>query len=117
MQIQIPPLAEGEVYLGGFVDANGDVTHTILLPGDTRATWSKALDWAKCIGGDLPTRAELAVAYSKHRDLFEQRAYWSNEVVADDPGWAWGQTFGGGDQGGSHQVSELRARAVRRLSI
>ncbi|WP_175984621.1 DUF1566 domain-containing protein [Burkholderia stabilis] len=117
MQIQLPPLAEGEVYLGGFVDANGDVTHTILLPGDTRATWSKALDWAKSIGGDLPTRAELAVAYSKHRDLFEQRAYWSSEVVADDPGWAWCQYFDFGSQLLYHQGNELRARAVRRLSI
>ncbi|KVU22285.1 hypothetical protein WK65_18265 [Burkholderia ubonensis] len=117
MQIQLPPLAEGEVYLGGFVDANGDVTHTILLPGDTCATWSKALDWAKSIGGDLPTRVELAVAYSKHRDLFEQRAYWSNEAVYDDPGWAWCQYFGSGGQDLTRQGSELRARAVRRLPI
>ncbi|KWN75821.1 DUF1566 domain-containing protein [Burkholderia ubonensis] len=117
MQIQLPPLAEGEVYLGGLVDANGDVTHTILLPDDTRATWSKALDWAKSIGGDLPTRAELAIAYSKHRDLFEQRAYWSNEVVADDPGWAWCQYFRYGGQNSNLQRYELRARAVRRLSI
>ncbi|OJA66552.1 DUF1566 domain-containing protein [Burkholderia ubonensis] len=117
MQIQLPPLAEGEVYLGGFIDANGDVTHTILLPGDTRATWSKALDWAKSIGGDLPTRVELAVAYSKHRDLFEQSAYWSSEVDADDPGWAWYQYFGYGYQGSHHQRDELRARAVRRLPI
>ncbi|KWI90154.1 hypothetical protein WM08_14945 [Burkholderia ubonensis] len=116
-QIQLPPLAEGEVYLGGFVDANGDVTHTILLPGDTRATWSKALDWAKSIGGDLPTRVELAVAYSKHRDLFEQSAYWSSEEDADDPGWAWYQTFSLGSQDFSRQSYELRARAVRRLSI
>ncbi|RQR50111.1 DUF1566 domain-containing protein [Burkholderia sp. Bp9125] len=115
MQIQLPPLAEGEVYLGGFVDANGDVTHTILLPGDTRATRSKSLEWAKSIGGDLPTRVELAVAYAKHRDLFEQRAYWSNEVVADDPGWAWYQYFHDGYQRGYHQNDELRARAVRRF--
>ncbi|KVO95530.1 hypothetical protein WL21_32610 [Burkholderia ubonensis] len=117
MQIQLPPLAEGEVYLGGFIDANGDITHTILLPGDTRATWSKALDWAKSIGGDLPTRAELAVAYAKHREQFEQVAYWSNEEDADDPGWAWCQFFYDGSQSNDRQSSELRARAVRRLSI
>jgi hypothetical protein len=33
-QIQLPPLAEGEIYLCGFVTATGDVSHTILLPGD-----------------------------------------------------------------------------------
>ncbi|MGU7784919.1 DUF1566 domain-containing protein, partial [Burkholderia sp. PU8-34] len=98
MQIQPPPLAEGEIYLCGVIDANGDVEHTVLLPGDTRATWQKSLEWAKGLGGDLPTRVELAVAYAKHRDLFERAAYWSNEEDADDAGWAWFQYFGSGYQ-------------------
>ncbi|NMV37207.1 DUF1566 domain-containing protein [Ralstonia insidiosa] len=114
-QIQIPPLAEGEVYLCGFVDADGSVTHTILLPGDTKGTWQKAADWAKSIGGDLPTRAEQAVAYAKHRDQFEQAAYWSNEP--DGSGWAWYQDFYDGYQDDYHRSSELRARAVRRLTV
>ncbi|OJA74495.1 DUF1566 domain-containing protein [Burkholderia ubonensis] len=120
MQIQLPPLAEGEVYLGGFVDANGDVTHTILLPGDhDRASWQQQMDWAKSIGGDLPTRAELVIAYEKCRDQFKPDAYWSN-TPDDDPeysGWAWYQDFGDGFQSIIHQSYELRARAVRRLSI
>ncbi|KGC03468.1 hypothetical protein DM81_3442 [Burkholderia multivorans] len=120
MQIQLPPLAEGEVYLGGFVDKNGDVTHTILLPGDNdRGTWQEQMEWAKSIGGDLPTRAELVIAYEQHRDLFEKAAYWSN-TPDDDPeyaGWAWCQTFGNGNQGSGAQTSRCRARAVRRLSI
>ncbi|OJB11847.1 DUF1566 domain-containing protein [Burkholderia ubonensis] len=119
-QIQLPPLAEGEVYLGGFVDANGDVTHTILLPGDhDRASWQQQMDWAKSIGGDLPTRAELVIAYEKCRDQFKPDAYWSN-TPDDDPeysGWAWCQGFGYGYQDGIRQYYELRARAVRRLSI
>ena len=120
MQIQIPPAAEGEVYLGSFVDKNGDVTHTFLLPGDNdRATWQEQMEWAKSIGGDLPTRAELLMAYERHRDLFQKAAYWSN-TPDDDPeyaGWAWCQGFYGGYQGTSAQGSRLRARAVRRLSI
>ncbi|QUN56094.1 DUF1566 domain-containing protein [Burkholderia cenocepacia] len=120
MQIQLPTLAEGEIYLGGFVDKNGDVTHTILLPGDNgRASWQEQMDWAKSIGGDLPTRVELVIAYEQHRDLFEKAAYWSN-TPDDDPdyaGWAWYQHFHDGDQGTIRQDLELRARAVRRLSI
>ncbi|MEB2504603.1 DUF1566 domain-containing protein [Burkholderia sp. BCCIQ04A] len=120
MQIQLPPLADGEIYLGGFVYKNGDVTHTILLPGDNgRATWQEQMEWAKSIGGDLPTRAELVIAYEQHRDLFEKAAYWSN-TPDDDPdyaGWAWFQDFYDGGQDGSLQGSLLRARAVRRLSI
>lgn len=116
-QIQIPPLAEGEVYLCGIIDANGTVMHTILLPGDTKATWGKALEWAKSVGGDLPTRAEQAIAYAKLRDQFEQTAYWSNEVHADNSAFVWYQTFDLGGQTITHKNSHLRARAVRRLII
>ncbi|WP_333986164.1 DUF1566 domain-containing protein [Burkholderia orbicola] len=120
MQIQLPTLADGEIYLGGFVDRNGDVTHTILLPGDNdRATWQEQMEWAKSIGGDLPTRAELVIAYEQHRNLFEKAAYWSNEPDTDPgySGWAWYQNFRTGGQDLYPQRHELRARAVRRLSI
>ena len=33
-QLQIPPLAEGEIYIGAIGDTAGDVHHVILLPGD-----------------------------------------------------------------------------------
>ena len=118
-QIQIPPLAEGEIYLIGFVGANGDVSHTILLPGDNEAaTWQEQMDWAKSIGGDLPTRAELVVAYEKHCDQFQRTAYWSN-TPDDDPdysGWAWYQLFHYGGQTISDKGYRFRARAVRRLT-
>ncbi|MBU9468332.1 DUF1566 domain-containing protein [Burkholderia multivorans] len=118
MQIQCPPLAEGEIYLCGIIDANGDVVHTVLLPGDNdRATWQAQMDWAKSIGGDLPTRAELVIAYEQHRDQFQKAPYWSN-TPGDDPdyaGWAWYQNFNNGDQTNDRQDNELRARAVRRF--
>lgn len=118
-QLQIPPLAEGEIYLCGIVDANGDVTHTILLPGDNKpATWAQQLEWAKSLGGDLPTRAELVIAYGQHRELFEADAYWSNTQDTDPEysGWAWYQHFCNGTQYSDLQRYELRARAVRRFT-
>ncbi|WP_186107305.1 DUF1566 domain-containing protein [Burkholderia gladioli] len=120
MQIQLPPLAEGEIYLCGFVNANGDVTHTILLPGDNDdASWQAQMDWAKSIGGDLPTRAELVIAYERYRDQFRRSIYWSNTPDTDPgySGWAWCQTFHDGLQLSDPQSNEFRARAVRRLSI
>jgi hypothetical protein len=120
MQIQLPPLTDGEIYLCGFVDKNGDVTHTILLPGDNDpATWQEQMNWAKSIGGDLPTRAELVIAYEQHRDLFEKAAYWSNtpDDAPDYAGWAWCQGFGHGSQNCDGRYFQFRARAVRRLSI
>jgi hypothetical protein len=119
-QLQIPPLAEGEIYLGGFVDEKGDVSHTILLPGDNDdASWQQQMDWAKSIGGDLPTRAELVIAYEQHSDQFKKSVYWSSTPDTDPgySGWAWCQYFGHGNQGCNHQCDEFRARAVRRLSI
>lgn len=119
-QIQIPPLAEGEIYLCGFVNANGDVTHTILLPTEhDPASWQDQMEWAKGLGADLPTRAELVVAYEQHREQFQAAAYWSN-TQDDDPeysGWAWCQCFDDGGQYGYDEFSELRARAVRRVVI
>ncbi|WP_175837055.1 DUF1566 domain-containing protein [Burkholderia anthina] len=118
MQIQRPPLAEGEIYLCGIIDASGDVVHTVLLPGENgRASWQAQMDWAKSRDGDLPTRAELVIAYEQHRAQFEQAAYWSN-TPDDDPeyiGWAWYQNFGYGDQYYDPQYGQLRARAVRRF--
>ncbi|POR52803.1 hypothetical protein B0G62_104100 [Paraburkholderia eburnea] len=117
-QIQIPELAEGEIYLCGLVDANGDVEHAVLLRGDNdAATWQAQMNWAKSIGGDLLTRAELVIAYEKHRDQFQKTFYWSN-TPDDDPGyagWAWYQSFSCGDQDCTNPDYEFRARAVRRF--
>jgi len=119
-QLQIPPLAEGEVYVGAIGDKSGDFHHVILLPGDSGyASWQAQMDWAKSIGGDLPTRVEQAMLFANFRDQFERDAYWSNTLDTDPSysGWAWFQYFGYGCQSSDPQCTELRARAVRRLSI
>ena len=120
MKIQLPELSDGEIYLCGLVNANGDVTHTILLPAEhDPAPWQDQMEWAKGLGADLPTRAELVVAYEQHREQFQAAAYWSN-TQDDDPeysGWAWFQDFRYGSQLSYAKDNELRARAVRRLTI
>jgi hypothetical protein len=117
-QVQLPPLAEGEIYLGGFVNATGDVTHTILLPGDVDdVSWSAAKEWAVEQGGELPTRREQSLLFANLKGEFEERAYWSTEAHESESGWAWYQDFDRGGQYCYRQTSEFRARAVRRLSI
>ena len=117
-QLQIPPLAEGEIYVGCIGDASGNLHHVILLPGDNDdATHEAQLEWAKSIGGDLPNRIELAMLWANHRDQFKKDWYWSNEIHHSDSGWAWYQNFDYGDQYDSCRRNELRARAVRRLPI
>lgn len=117
-QLQIPPLAEGEIYIGAIGDKAGNLHHIILLPGDNDdATWQGQMEWAKSIGGDLPSRVEQAMLWDNHRDQFKKTWYWSNETHHAESGWAWLQLFDSGYQYSDHKNFELRARAVRRLPI
>ena len=117
-QITIPPLAKGETYIGAIGDKDGDVYHVILLPGDNDdSDWQAALDWAKSIGGELPTRREQSLLFANAKDAFHPDWYWSGELYASDASYAWCQTFRGGYQDGSHLGDSCRARAVRRLII
>ncbi|QGZ66315.1 DUF1566 domain-containing protein [Paraburkholderia acidisoli] len=119
-QLQIPPLEEGEIYIGAIGDKNGDFYHVILLPGDNGyAPWQEQMDWAKSIGGDLPNRIEQAMLWANHKDQFEQDWYWSNETYHRNDAYAWYQGFGIGGQSyyGHKDDDRCRARAVRRLPI
>lgn len=117
-QLQIPPLAEGEIYIGAIGDNNGDVYHVILLPGNNNhTTFADALEWAKSIGGDLPTRVEQAMLWGSRKGEFNKNWYWSNESNHFDSNSAWYQSFGYGVQRTSLKTLELRARAVRRVPL
>jgi hypothetical protein len=116
-QLQIPPLSEGEVYVGAIGDKAGDFHHVILLPGDNdEANFEDQLAWAKSIGGDLPTRVEQSMLWAGFRDQFKKDWYWSNEAHHNESGWAWYQYFSDGYQFNSDEGYELRARAVRRVT-
>ena len=118
MKLNIPELADGEIYIGAIGDAAGNLYHVILLPGDNDdATHEAQLEWAKSIGGDLPTRIEQAMLLANHSDQFKKDWYWSNEIHDTESGWAWFQSFSTGSQSISNRSYELRARAVRRLPI
>ncbi|MDE1179450.1 DUF1566 domain-containing protein [Paraburkholderia sp.] len=114
-QLQLPPLAEGEIYIGAIGDKNGDFHHVVLLPGDNDdATFEKQLEWAKSIGGDLPNRIEQVMLWDGFRDQFKGDYYWSNETHHRESGWAWFQVFINGYQDYYRKDTEFRARAVRR---
>ena len=85
MPIEKPTLAEGERYIGGTIAADGTVTHVILLPGDIKANWQQAGEWAASIGGTMPTRVEQALLFATASDAFKKDAYWScQEDAAPD---------------------------------
>jgi hypothetical protein len=116
--LEKPPLNEGEIHIAALTDANGELYHLILLPGDNDdATHAAQLEWAKSIGGDLPSRVEQSLLWERARDQFKQDWYWSNETHHNESGWAWFLYFTSGSQVYGTESFELRARAVRRLPI
>jgi hypothetical protein len=117
-KISLPALKKGEVYVGGTIDVDGKVTHTILLPGEKAdGGWKDALAWSKKEGGDLPNRIEQAMLWAHHADKFQKRYYWSNAQCAGNDACAWDQSFLYGYQGLWHKDNKSMARAVRRVTI
>lgn len=113
----IPPLNDGEVYVGAIIKPDGTGNHIILLDGDNDdANWNTQMEWAKSKGGDLPDRVEQALLFKHHKDQFKEDWYWSN-TQHEDPRVAWYQTFDDGDQYSDYTSLTCRARAVRRVAI
>jgi len=116
--MNIPELKEGEIYAGAIINPDGTGSHVILLAGDKDdGDWKSAIDWAKEQGGDLPTRVEQALLFDKSREQFKKDWYWSNTTHENNAEWAWCQTFNSGGQNNTLKSYELRARAVRRISV
>ena len=114
-------LADGEVYAGPSRDPDtGAWHHLVLLPATTAKdlTWQEAIDWAKSVGGELPTRFESALLYANVRDKIDDAYwYWTATEVASEPSWAWFQDFFYGTQYYVYKGNRNRARAVRRVPV
>ena len=116
--ITLPDIKPGETYAGLVIDDKGSMHHLILLDGDADdAPHQEQLDWAKSIGGELPTSQEQALLYANCKAQFKSDWYWSADLYASASGYAWGQGFLTGGQDRYDVSFKLRARAVRRLSI
>ena len=122
-QLQIPPIADGETYIGAIGDKSGNLYHLVLLAGDNdRAPQQAQIEWAKSVGGELPNKLEAMMLFCHAKDQFKPDAYWTGETLIDpddeeDDGWAWYQYFYDGYQYDYRKHGQLRARAVRRLPI
>jgi len=116
-QLQLPPLAEGQIYLHGRINKHGDVEHTVLVAvNDKCLPRDLQREWAKSVGGVLYNRIDALVIYNEHRDLVKPEAYWTDDDVEWDPAYAWYQNYGIGGQYHRHKSAELRAVAVSRFT-
>lgn len=112
-------LADGEIYAGLILNDDGTPSHhLVLLPGDHEdTTWQAAVDWAKSLGGELPSRREQSLLFANGKQPFERDWYWSGELYASEPSYAWFQDFTSGGQYDCRIYHQCRARSVRRLPI
>jgi len=126
----VPPIGadwpgQGGFYAGVVRGADGKPDHHLILadPEKFNINWNDAVKWAKGLKIDrhkdyaLPERNEQAILYGNVPERFQKEAYWSGAPSAGLASYAWSQYFTNGYQNYSLKVTQLRARAVRRLPI
>jgi hypothetical protein len=108
---------EGGIFCGVITLPDGK--HYAVVKLDTkppkRLTWKKALEWAREVGGRLPSRAIAALLFSVAKDLFEPDWYWTDEPEGDRYAWYCG--FDDGGQIYLRQGDVGRAVAVRLIPL
>ncbi|MBY0469148.1 MAG: DUF1566 domain-containing protein [Burkholderiaceae bacterium] len=112
-------LQPGEHYAGARLNADGTIaSHLVLMAAKPAGTlaWQEAMDWAASVGGELPSRAEMALLYANCRDHVDPEWHWSRETHASDASFAWICLFGDGLVSYTLKSFEGRARAVRRFN-
>jgi hypothetical protein len=119
--VVIPKIGDdfaGGIYAGIARGQNGQPDyHLVLMPGDIRADFNEAKEFAEAAGSDLPTRHEQSLLFANLKDKFKAAWYWSGEQHEALAGCAWTQYFGDGLQTFITKSYAGRARAVRRLVI
>lgn len=119
LQATFPTPNQGERYAGVVLGEEGKPSHHLFLLTDDsgkRMPWDAAVEWARSVGGDLPTRFESVLLYANLRDQFDQRDWhWTGTQCSD--AFAWVQSLSSGGQDYGRKRYEFRARAVRRLPI
>ena len=80
--------------------------------------WYAANEWCKSVGGVLPPREVLLLAYLNEDivDSFAEEYYWSSSEGYS--GNSWVQSFGSGLHGyGSKGNADFRVRAVKAIKL
>lgn len=112
-------LKDGERYAGPVLDADGGVSHHLVLmaekPDDTM-TWKDALAWAALVGGSLPTRQEAALIFANCKPHVGAEWHWTSEEYEGNDSYAWYCYFSNGSQGCNDKDDGGTVRAVRRVN-
>ena len=113
-------LRAGERYAGAVLDEDGDHLHHLVLRAERPAgkvNWQAAMDWAKSVGGTLPSRQESSLLFANCKPHLDPSWHWSSETHEDDASYAWYCGFGTGRAFSAHKSYKGSAVAVRLIQI
>jgi hypothetical protein len=107
---------EGGTFAGITTKPDGTHHAVVLLPDKgTDLTWKKAMNWAKKLGAELPSRPVAALLFANVKTKLQPRWHWTSEE--DDASFAWGCHFNDGGQDNLHKSYEGSAVAVRLIPL
>jgi hypothetical protein len=107
---------EGGTFAGLTTSKSGQHHAVVLLPDHaTDLTWKKAMNWAKKLDAELPSRPIAAMLFHNLKDKLQPGWHWTNKE--DDASSAWGCTFDDGNQSYVRKSYEGSAVAVRCIPL
>ena len=107
---------EGGTFAGITTSKSGMHHAVVLLPDHgTELAWKKAMNWAKKLEAELPSRPIAAMLFHNLKDKLQPGWHWTSEE--DDASCAWICTFSNGDQNYFHKSYECSAVAVRCIPL
>ena len=107
---------EGGTFAGLTTKPDGGHYAVILLPGaGTNLTWTKAKQWAKKQGGELPSRPVAGLLFANIKSALQPVWHWTADEY--DASCAWHCDFLDGCQGSYHKSYEGSAVAVRQIPL
>ncbi|MGV0960138.1 MAG: DUF1566 domain-containing protein [Limnohabitans sp.] len=107
---------QGGTFAGITTQPDGTHCAVILLPDQgSKLTWNAAVDWAKALDAELPTRPVAAMLFANIKDKLRPAWHWTSEE--DDASGAWGCSFFSGSQHYGHKSFEGSAVAVRLIPL
>ena len=107
---------QGGTFAGITTRQDGTHCAVVLLPDlGTKLTWDKAMDWAKALDAELPTRPIAALLFANAKDKLRPLWHWTSDE--DDASCAWSCLFHDGLQGYIHKSYEGSAVAVRLIPL
>ncbi len=107
---------DGGIFAGLTTQKDGTHCAVVLLPEQgEKLTWKKAMNWAKKLGAELPSRPVAALLFANVKTQLRPVWHWTGEE--DDASYAWSCGFDDGYQGNDRKSYEGSAVAVRLIPL